>query len=143
MADSIAQQIIDNTATLLLANSGITSVSTTARILFVDVPADAFPTVDVLLGAESSVYDPDETVEVEGELIIVGAVKGIDLAAAEELIRDCKDQLATDQTLLETSGSRLVMWLRPFSVDRDRGTWENSGFVMRCAYKYIHDFGTA
>ncbi len=144
MADPIALQIRDNVAALLLANSGIATVSTTARIGFVaDIPADAFPTIDVILSTEDHVYDPDETVENTGEILVVGVVKGIDLDAAEELIRDVKDQLATDQTLEGQSGTALAFWVRPFRTERDQGTWENSGFLMRCSYRYLHEFGTA
>jgi len=115
----------------------VASVVHGARILY-EEPPDKFPIVDVMGGPGGNNEYPADHGESSFEIVIRGAVRGVDLSGSEGLLADIKNRIIGDPTL---TGS--VILISPTREDVDGGYWEHSWCEVVCTCWYEHNLGSA
>lgn len=143
-ADPLRLRILDAIVTLFNSvvagstyHTTITNAALTSRIPFEEAPGN-FPIIDVMGGSAQLIYHPTGEVQPEMSIIVRGSVKGIDIDGMEKLLADCKNVLATNNTL----GS-LVIDVTPVLESTDEGSLENSSFEMILNARLVHVHGSA
>lgn len=120
--------------------SGIGSVSTESRIFVENVPADAFPALDVIVGQQVYTYNPTGEVDVSLQVLIRGSVLDGETAQTdvENLIAATEDVIADDFTL-----GGLVIDCKPMTTNTDEGWLEQPAFEMILDVHYVYEHGSA